>query len=114
MKKLQVNRELLERAWEVLVDTARTKKTITYSELARAMGMPWRQRTIHRIVLSPICSSVCRPNEFPDMASLVVRKDTGEPGNGWWETTGGHKVAQIWRDELALTHAFDWPDSLPI
>ena len=114
MKAERVDRDLLERGWAALVDTARSGNTICYGELARAVGLPGKQRMIHRIVVSPLCSLVCHPNGYPDIASLVVRKDTGEPGDGWWGATGGHRVAQMWLDELALVHAFDWPASLPI
>ena len=114
MKAEGVDRHLLERGWAALVDTAKSGNTISYGELARAVGLPGKQRIIHRIVVSPLCSLVCQPNGYPDIASLVVRKDTREPGDGWWEATGGHRVAQMWLDELALVHAFDWPASLPI
>ena len=107
------DRELLKRAWAVLVDTARAQKTITYSDLAMAVGLPRMQRSIHTIVLAPICSWFCRPNNFPDIASLVVRKDTGEPGDGWWPSMGDHRDTRIWRDELESAHAFDWPEAPP-
>jgi len=107
------DRELLARAWAVLVDTARAQKTITYSDLAMAVGLPRMQRAIHTIVLAPICSCICRPNNFPDIASLVVRRDTGEPGEGWWPSTGPYRDTRIWRDELESAHAFDWPEAPP-
>ena len=49
-------RDLLERAWVVLVDTARAGKTISYGELAMAVGLPHLQRSIHRRVVAPLCS----------------------------------------------------------
>ncbi|MBI4311536.1 MAG: hypothetical protein HY681_07115, partial [Chloroflexi bacterium] len=67
---------LLARAWAVLVDRAKAGGVITYAELALAVGLPGRQRAIHRIVLAPLCRHVCAPRSFPDIASLVVRKDT--------------------------------------
>ena len=106
-------RDLLERAWVVLVDTARAGKTISYGELALAVGLPHLQRSIHRRVVAPLCSGVCQPNGYPDIASLVVRKDSGRPGDGWWSEAGGINM-EMWRDELARVHAFQWPDHLPL
>ncbi len=114
MPKAKQDRELLERAWAVLIDTARAGKTITYGELATVVGLRGRQRTIHSLVLTPICSAVCRSKDYPDIASLVVRKDTGKPGGGWWASMGGYRNIQIWHDELESAHSFAWPDVLPI
>lgn len=107
-------RALLERAWAVLVDTARERRTISYSELALAVGMPHRQRSIHRIVVGPLCRLVCRPRGYPDIASLVVRKDTGEPGDGWWDFAGGAHVRQVWLEEVRAAQNFPWPEQLPL
>ena len=108
------NRDLLERAWVVLMETARARETISYSELALSVGLPGRHRTIHRIVVTPICALVCHRNGYPDLASLVVRKDTGVPGEGWWTSTGGNLILDLWRDELNAVFEFDWPDELPL
>ena len=114
MRKPVIDHDLLHRAWAVLVETAQARGTITYGELARRIMLPGDVRGMGPMLLHPLYVHFCDPNGFPDILSLVVRKDTGEPGDGWWGATGGHRVAQMWLDELALVHAFDWPASLPI
>ena len=90
-------RDLLERSWVVLVDTARAGKTISYGELALAVGLPHLQRSIHRSVVAPLCSRVCQPNGYPDIASLVVRKDSGRPRRRLVERSGRPQYGDVAR-----------------
>lgn len=70
------------RAWPVLWEAIRQKRTVSYTELAGRAGRPLHHRQIHRQLLREM-SIRCRRMGLPDLASLVVRKDTGRPGSGW-------------------------------
>ena len=80
---------LLFRAWAVLVESARARRTITYGELANRIMLPGDVRSIGPMVLHPVYVHFCAPNGFPDILSLVVRKDTGRPGIGYYSAGGG-------------------------
>jgi hypothetical protein len=104
-----VNWDLLNRAWAVLVETARARSTITYGELARRIMLPGDVRGMGPMLLHPLYVHFCAPNAFPDILSLVVRKDTGRPGIGFYGANGGVEDVALWRAELRETHDFDWP-----
>ena len=50
---------------------------------------------------------------FPDILSLVVRKDTRRPGIGYYGAGGGVEDVARWRSELEETYAFQWPAEPP-
>ncbi len=64
--------------WPVLVLAARNRQTLTYSMLARMIGVP--MPGLGRL-LEPI-QSYCQNNNLPPLTILVV-KDTGVPGTGF-------------------------------
>ena len=109
-----VNRDLLHGAWAVLVETARARDTITYGELARRIMLPGDVRGMGPMLLHPLYVHFCAPNGFPDILSLVVRKDTGRPGIGFYGANAGVEDIALWRAELRETHDFDWPLDPPI
>ncbi|HBM22836.1 MAG TPA: HNH endonuclease [Alcanivorax sp.] len=75
----QVNQvERASRAWPVLVAIARDEKTITYGELARALGI--HHRPI-RYVLGLI-QDYCLAEKLPPLTILVVSQ-SGDPGAGF-------------------------------
>ena len=45
---------------------------------------------------------------LPDLAALVVRKDTGMPGGGWFDPTAG-RPGRAWAEALAACFAHPWP-----
>ena len=104
---------LLFRAWAVLVESARARRTITYGELANRIMLPGDVRSIGPMVLHPVYVHFCAPNGFPDILSLVVRKDTGRPGIGYYSGGGGTEDVARWRSELEETYAFQWPAEPP-
>lgn len=103
----------IRRAWPVLREAIRQRRTVTYTELAGRAGPPLNRRQIHRQLLIPL-SERCRRAGLPDLAALVVRKDTGMPGAGWHGNVpfpGGDPRAD-WADALANVFAHAWPSEL--
>ena len=67
------------RAWPVLVDRASKKKTITYGELAKALGI--HHRAV-RYVLGVI-QQYCLDERLPPLTILIVNRSEGTPGEGF-------------------------------
>jgi len=67
-----------------LVHQAEMGEVITYGELARISNLP-HQRPLNR-VLGYIRDEICLPRELPRINSIVVNKDTHEPGESFLET----------------------------
>ena len=105
----RVDWDLLQCAWAVLVETARARSTITYGTLAHRIMLPGDVRGMGPLLLHPLYVHFCAPNGFPDILSLVVRKDTGRPGIGFYGSNGGVEDVALWRAALRETHDFDWP-----
>lgn len=100
--------EALRRAWPVFVEAARTGRTVSYSELAGRAGPPLQQRQVHRQLLQPL-GARCRDSGLPDLSALVVRKDTGLPGGGWYDPTRPAEPMATWAEALAACFAYPWP-----
>jgi hypothetical protein len=102
----------IRRAWPVLREAIRMRRTVTYTELAGRAGPPLTRRQVHRQLLIPL-SERCRRAGLPDLAALVVRKDTGMPGAGWHGPTGRSANPEAdWADALAACFAHNWPTKL--
>ena len=65
--------EALTRAWPILMEAVRMRRTVSYSELASRAGPPLRARSIHRQLLNGL-SARSRAAGLPDLCALVVRK----------------------------------------
>ena len=112
-------KKLKEEMRDILVGVARTCSTITYSELASAM------RTAHMHQRAPLFHKLIRDMDRderragrPSLAALVVRKDSGIPGQGFFSgvnTAEGDsfdpevywraefdKVCDYWGEQLKL------------
>lgn len=100
--------ELIRRAWPLFREAIRMGRTITYSELAGRVGPPLTRRQVHRQLLVPL-SFRCRRAGLPDLAALVVRRDTGKPGIGWHGPHPDAHPDRAWADALAACLAFPWP-----
>lgn len=105
---------MIRLAWPVFREAIRMRRTVTYTELAGRAGRPLNRRNVHRQLLIPL-SQLCRRAGLPDLSSLVVRKDTGLPGGGWWV---GHGPAEdlegAWALALQECFEFDWtPEVAP-
>ena len=103
---------LIRRAWPVLREAARMGRTVTYTELAGRAGPPLNRRHLHRQLLIPL-SERCRRAGLPDLAALVVRKDSGMPGGGWHAPHPSADPSRAWADALERCLAFDWPREVP-
>jgi hypothetical protein len=101
----------IRRAWPVLREAIRQRRTVTYSELAGRAGPPLNRRQVHRQLLIPL-SERCRRAGLPDLSALVVRKDTGTPGAGWHGGTPSADPHGAWADALAAVFAYAWPTTL--
>jgi hypothetical protein len=103
--------EALRRAWPTLMEAVRMRRTVSYSELAGRAGPPLRARSIHRQLLNGL-SARCRAAGLPDLAALVVRKDTGMPGIGWHDPSGLDRrdPATRWAEAVLACYEYPWPE----
>jgi hypothetical protein len=94
------------RAREALLDRARARATLTYAELAQAVSATgFRPRSW---ALMALLDEVCReedPVHGVWIASLVVRKDTGVPGEGYFAYAAREGLdtsdrAGFWREHV--------------
>jgi hypothetical protein len=104
--------EAIRRAWPILMETVRMRRTISYSELATRAGSPFRARSIHRQLLNGL-SARCLLAGLPNLAALVVRKDTGQPGIGWHDPSGldGRDPETRWAEAVLACYEHKWPRS---
>jgi hypothetical protein len=100
--------EILRKAWPVFLEAVRTRRTITYSELAGRVGPPCTARAIHRQLLNPL-SSRCRLWDLPDLPSLVVRKGSGTPGAGWFDPAVPGDPLARWSSAVERCFRHRWP-----
>lgn len=95
-----------EQARTALLERARAGATLTYAELARAVSETGFQP--RSWALMALLDEVCReedPVHDVWIASLVVRKDTGIPGDGYFAYAAreGFEVSDrsaFWRDRV--------------
>jgi hypothetical protein len=102
--------ELLERAWPIFLEAVRMRRTLSYSELAGRVGPPLTARAVHRQLLNPL-SSRCRLWDLPDLPALVVRKESGIPGSGWFDPALPGDPLDRWREAVARCYQHRWPAS---
>ena len=57
-------------AWQVLVSCAANRQTITYGNLAAAIGQPGGLQGVGRNYLNPI-SKYCSDNDMPDLTASI-------------------------------------------
>ena len=104
--------QLMHQAWPVLWEAIRQGRTVTYTELAGRSGRPLHHRHIHRQLLREM-SLRCRRIGLPDLAALVVRKDSGRPGSGWYDLNpGGARLPddpeESWVEALTRCLNYKW------
>ncbi len=78
--------------------------TITYTELCNRAGSPNLAHFGGRFYGE--IASWCRENGWPPLNSLVVRVDTGEPGEGYNGAGEGFCSTAQWGDQVADCIAF--------
>jgi hypothetical protein len=72
--------------YNILRETARRRHTITYKELAAALGLDWGRKYGQCRRLYPILKGICRAETAqgrPMLGAVVVRRD-GMPGQGFF------------------------------
>jgi hypothetical protein len=102
--------DALARAWPILMEAVRERRTVSYSELADRAGKPLRGRSIHKQLLNRL-SARCRAAGLPDLCALVVRKDSGMPGIGWHDHAGldDRDPATRWAEAVLACYDHRWP-----
>ena len=85
-------------AYQILVDTAEIEGTIHYGYIGRQLGAS--AQAVDGLYLVPIYR-YCRANDLPNLVSIVVKKDTDEPGIGW-------ASQQTLKSEREEVYAFLW------
>ncbi len=72
--------ELAQQIWLILAAHAVMKNTLYYENLADLMGRPGQWHILGNYL--KIIENYCRKNGLPPLTCIIVRKDTGRPGNG--------------------------------
>lgn len=88
-------------AWPVLVQAAKERRIVNYSDLAEAIGYRGARPT--RFALEPI-QKLCMEKGWPPLTSIVVNKATGLPGKGFIAWPGDIKQAH------EQVFAFPWEE----
>ena len=91
--------ERASQIWAVLAWAARSRQTLTYSDVGKLIGVP--PAGLGNL-LEPI-QSYCLLKKLPPLTILVVQKDSGLPGSGFTGAT-----AAEFASALAAVFAFDW------
>lgn len=86
----------VNRAYPVLIETARRGDLVSYSELGARIGLPineWFQTKIATIVGT--CSCYEHDKGRPLLSSIVVNKETRTPGEGYWDLPGIPRLRKV-------------------
>jgi len=108
--------------YEKLKEVARARSVITYSDIAPLVGVDIRtspgRREIGRLI-AEVCAHEVEHGR-PMLGSVVVRKDTGMPGDGYFkgacrlgqfEPDGQKDKRSFWAEELERVYDGWSPDS---
>lgn len=102
----RVDNEALEtRLRNALVEAAARRETPTYKQVAQPLGLNWRSRYFHQVLLGGISAEEYREGR-PLLTAIVVRQDTGRPGDGFFDNArgigayDGHDDMGFWRTEV--------------
>lgn len=103
---------LMRQAWPVLWEAIRQGRTVSYAELAGRGGRPLHHRQLARQLLREM-SLRCKRAGLPDLAALVVRRDSGKPGSGWWDLNPGRvrgpeDPEESWEEAMTLCLNYPW------
>ena len=94
-----------------LIHTAKAGNTIHYEDIAQIMGLPLSGNYMAREVgeMLGVISTIEHFLGRPMLSAVVVRKDTGEPGDGFFELAENlgkfnpnsqQKKSSFWQQEL--------------
>jgi len=100
---------------DILIEVARQQNTITYSDLAQQLTTA----TLHAgsYALGALLREVCHDEETAErglICALVVRKSTGQPGNGFFKYARqfGRDISDpaiFWQSEITYLYEI-WND----
>lgn len=103
-------------AWPILVDMAKGEKITTYGELAEKLGglNPYTQ--VPKVL--DIIQRWCLSQKHPDLTSVVVSKEMGIPGSGYWKAHKGESLSvpeqmKLWEGDRKQSASFNWPTGAP-
>ena len=94
--------------FSALVEAARNMRTVTYTELGAAAGLP---AVAMGARVGYIRDVVCRPRGLPWLSVIAVTKGTGRPGGGFLPdgvNLEGTDIEVWWRAMVLQVFATDW------
>lgn len=77
--KLMNKYQRIQQLWLILVQAAKKKETITYTDLGRKSGSNHRKLGPYLYPIQDYCKSI---KGMPPLTILVVKKSTGKPSTG--------------------------------
>lgn len=109
---------------EELLEVVRNHTLIQYGELSQRFELKYGERYNAQFWRTPLgdVSEVCMDNGLPPISAVVVSKDTGMPGEGFFDFAGRHlRGARIpenqwepfWHEQLQRVYACDQWYRLP-
>ena len=103
-------------AWPILVRLAVGKKTTTYGEIAEELGGLNHYTQVPKVL--DIIQRWCLSQKHPDLTSVVVSKETGVPGSGYWKAHKGESLPVpdqivLWEKDRNQSASFNWPTGAP-
>ena len=90
--------------WQILISRASSYSIITYGKLAKILG--YGGAGVFPAILGHILY-YCQKNELPPLTSLVVKKETGLPGEGF-----GMRAEQIPPKQMEVFN-YNWFGLVP-
>ena len=100
--------EFAQKIYPVLVSLAGQGKTIGYDDLARMVNGLNRFTVAHPL---KVIESCCIDSKLPALTALVIRADTGLPGDGFdFDYIGGKGK---WQNAVNDVWAYDWSSVNP-
>lgn len=94
--------------WQILISRASSKSIITYGELANIIG--FEGAGVFAYILGHILY-YCQENGLPSLTSIVVKHDTGLPGEGF-VVEKGMKLDKIPAKQMEVFE-FNWFRIMP-
>lgn len=85
------------RALPFLIHCAQQRRTLTYKELAERAGCHHR---VAAHILGYVRDEICAPRNLPYINAIVIRQDTGLPGDAWLPEGTGHLNDQEYREQF--------------
>lgn len=101
--KMKVDKRVIEKVWNYLVDLASKKETKSYTEITADLFL-WNPQVVWKL-LSPI-QDYCLGRKLPHITALIIKKGTTEQGDGYipdYTKTPEETILEVynynWNDE---------------